>query len=47
MLPFTDVFYFFVNESTGLRSGRFAFSRIFLGAFDSLFFRHTILFRVP
>jgi hypothetical protein len=34
---------FFANKFTGLRGGRFAFLRIFTGAFYGLFFRHTQL----
>jgi len=43
VLPFADVMNFFANKFTGLRGWRFAFLRIFTGAFHGLFFRHTQL----
>jgi hypothetical protein len=41
VLPFADVMNFFANKFTGLRGWRFAFLRIFTGAFYGLFFRLT------
>jgi predicted MFS family arabinose efflux permease len=43
MLAFSNVMHFFSHKFSSLRTGRLAFARIFLSAFEGFFFRHKHL----
>lgn len=43
MLPFADVVHFLAHKFARLGTGRFAFARVLMSAFQSFFFRHLSL----